>query len=126
MQITAIDPAIPAAPAATVAPLPPIAGQRAAAAALPRVAIAGAGEGQAPGATSLEDAASRLERYVQSVGRALQFRVDQNSGHVVVSVRDPSTGELIRQIPSEAALKIAEQLGSADSPVSSVIIDGLA
>jgi flagellar protein FlaG len=68
-----------------------------------------------------------MEQYVASVGRTLQFRVDEDSGRVVVSVRDPATGELIRQIPSEAALKVAERLTEdPSSAVASVFIDGLA
>jgi uncharacterized FlaG/YvyC family protein len=41
-------------------------------------------------------------------------------------VRDLSTGELIRQIPSETALNIAETIDSANPARTSVIIDGLA
>jgi flagellar protein FlaG len=118
MHITAIDSALPAATAVGTS-RPPAAGPAG-------VAVQEAGEPRAAAGPSLDDAASRMEQYVASVGRSLQFRVDQDSGQVVVSVRDPSTGELIRQIPSEAALKIAEQLTQDPSSVSSVIIDGLA
>jgi flagellar protein FlaG len=52
--------------------------------------------------------------------------VDEGSGRVVVSVRDRSTGELIRQIPSEAALRIAQGLDSGDTGGASLIIDGQA
>jgi len=62
----------------------------------------------------LEAATAQIERFVRSSGRDLQFRVDDDSGRVVVSVRDSDTGELIRQIPSEAALRIAKsQIGRA-------------
>lgn len=79
-----------------------------------------------PGRDAVEEAASQLEEYVRSVGRSLQFRVDDDSGRIVVSVHDLSTGELIRQMPSEAALRFAQQLKAETSGVSSLIIQGLA
>lgn len=110
--------AIPAQP-------PPIAASRPLPDALLKsAAVLGAGEAQAVPAESLQKAANRMEEYVRSVGRSLQFRVDDSSGRIVVSVRDQSTGELIRQIPSESALRIAEQIESGQPPVSSVIIEG--
>jgi flagellar protein FlaG len=127
MQITAIDPGLKSAATAPVPAVTPVATPRPPDVVLAGTAVQGAGETGAAPEPSLEDAASRMEQYVASVGRSLQFRVDEDSGQVVVSVRDPSTGELIRQIPSEDALKIAEQLSQAPaSSVSSVIIDGLA
>ncbi len=127
MHITAIDPSLKTAAPTNVPGVTPVVAPRPPDVVLVGTAVEGAGAARAAPEPSLEDAASRMERYVASVGRSLQFRVDEDSGQVVVSVRDPSTGELIRQIPSEAALKIAEQL-SEDSPsrVSSLIIDGLA
>jgi len=104
---------------------PPIAASRPLPdAVLQTVAVLGAGEAQAVPAESLQKAANRMEEYVRSVGRSLQFRVDDSSGRIVVSVRDQSTGELIRQIPSESALRIAEQIESGQPPVSSVFIEG--
>ncbi len=90
------------------------------------VAVTEAGGGQAAADASLQKAAKRMEDFARSVGRSLQFRVDEDSGKVVVSVRDPATGELIRQIPTEAALKIAENLRSDAPRTSSLIIDGQA
>jgi flagellar protein FlaG len=55
-----------------------------------------------------EEIARQLESYVRSVNRALEFRVDPDSGHTVISVRDAQTGDLIRQIPSEEVLRFAE------------------
>ncbi len=126
MQITSIDYGFSAAPLAPALSATTMGTPRPPDAVLPGVAVQRAGEASATASPSLDDAASRMEQYVASVGRSLQFRVDQDSGQVVVSVRVPSTGELIRQIPSEAALKIAEQLTRDPSSVSGVIIDGLA
>jgi flagellar protein FlaG len=127
MQITALDPGLKAAATVPVPAVTPVVAPRPPDVVLVGTAVQGPGDTRAASDPSLEDAASRMERYVASVGRSLQFRVDEDSGQVVVSVRDPSTGELIRQIPSEDALKIAEQLSQDPaSRVASVIIDGLA
>jgi flagellar protein FlaG len=83
---------------------------------------------QAPAAApasdrELEAATGQIERFVRSSGRSLQFRVDEDSGRVVVSVRDADTGDLIRQIPSEAALRIARALGRGESTPDRLLID---
>jgi flagellar protein FlaG len=77
----------------------------------------------APARRDLEAATAQIERFVRSSGRALQFRVDDDSGRVVVSVRDSDTGELIRQIPSEAALRIAKSLENGETALDRVLIE---
>jgi flagellar protein FlaG len=59
-------------------------------------------------APSLESVAARIDQYLKSVSRTLEFRVDGPSGHTVVSVRDTETGDLIRQFPNEEVLRLAE------------------
>ena len=41
----------------------------------------------------------------------LKFSTDEQTGKLVVSVINPSNGEILRQMPSEEALKVAEQIG---------------
>lgn len=54
---------------------------------------------------------SDLETHAFEIpSRSLEFRQEAITNQIVVSVIDDSTGELIRQIPSEAALKIAKSL----------------
>lgn len=65
-------------------------------------------------------AARQIETFVRSQGRNLEFRVDDSTGVVVVRVRDAVTGEVIRQIPNEAALRIAERLASTDPADASI------
>jgi flagellar protein FlaG len=62
---------------------------------------------------SLNEAVSRLREQAQSVQRNLEFSVDDASGETVVKVVASDTGEVIRQIPSEVALKLAESLKEA-------------
>lgn len=56
----------------------------------------------------LEDIAKQLDSYIRSVSRSLEFKVDDASGRTVISVRDSETGDLIRQIPNEEALRFAQ------------------
>jgi flagellar protein FlaG len=58
----------------------------------------------------LDDAVSQLNDFVQNVQRDLQFEVDNDLGQTVVKVVDQSTREVIRQIPDEVALRLAENL----------------
>lgn len=58
----------------------------------------------------LESAVRRLSDYVQQVQRSLQFSVDNESGRTVITVIDAATEEVIRQIPSEEALAMAQAL----------------
>jgi flagellar protein FlaG len=55
-------------------------------------------------------AARLIDEFLRQAGRELTFSVDDITGRTVVSVRDPATGELIRQFPSEEALRIARNL----------------
>ena len=48
---------------------------------------------------------------MQSMDRYLEFRIDQDSGRTVVTVKDTTTGESIRQIPAEEVLRLAQNLG---------------
>jgi len=61
---------------------------------------------------TLKAVAAELQSYVNSNGRELEFRVDESSGLTVVTVRNSQTGDLIRQIPSDEAVRIARALGS--------------
>lgn len=63
----------------------------------------------------IEDAVSSIQNFVQTVQRNLNFSLDDASGRVVVKVTDGSSGEVIRQIPSEEALRLAESLEQARS-----------
>ena len=58
--------------------------------------------------SQLEDIAKQLDSYIRSVSRSLEFKVDDASGRTIISVRDAETGDLIRQIPNEEALRFAQ------------------
>ena len=65
---------------------------------------------------AMKAAAAQIDSYLRSTGRALQFSVDDPTGMTVVTVKDSATGETIRQIPSEEALRLAETLRSGNDP----------
>jgi flagellar protein FlaG len=61
-----------------------------------------------PPPADIEAVAKQLESFLKRVSRELEFHVDGSSGRVVCSVRDSQTGDLIRQIPNEEVLRLAE------------------
>lgn len=63
----------------------------------------------------VEKAVESISDFVQSVRRNINFSVDDTSGRIVVKVIDSESGDLVRQIPSEEALALAENLNSAGS-----------
>jgi flagellar protein FlaG len=56
----------------------------------------------------IEAVARQLETFMKTVSRSLEFHIDESSGRMVCSVRDAETGDLIRQIPNEEVLRMAE------------------
>lgn len=63
----------------------------------------------------LKKAVQDIEQFVQSVKRNLEFSIDEPSGKVVVKVIASGSGEVIRQIPNEEVLKLANSLSDANS-----------
>lgn len=57
----------------------------------------------------VQEAVQQIQKYITESKRTLEFRIDQDSGKPVVSVRD-ADGNLIRQIPNEETLHIAQML----------------
>ena len=61
----------------------------------------------------LADAVARLNEQVQRNGRGLAFALDERLNREVITVTSTSTGEIVRQIPSESALKMAHAIEDA-------------
>lgn len=59
---------------------------------------------------SIEKTVEQISEFVHANARGLRFRVDDASGRTVVTVLNPNSGEVIRQIPSEEFLHIASEL----------------
>ncbi len=58
----------------------------------------------------VDQAIDKANRFFQEDNRALQFIKDKDSDRIVIMIKDLKTDEVIRQIPSEAMLKLAKQL----------------
>ena len=69
-------------------------------------------EANAPAREVVAKAAEQLQSFVKSMGRNLSFSVDQTTGYHVVRVVNPETNEVIRQLPSEELLRIAQSMAS--------------
>ena len=67
------------------------------------------------GREQIEDAVASIQEFVQSVRRSINFSLEDGSGRVVVKVTDAESGSVIRQIPSEEALRLAENLSEVRS-----------
>ena len=62
----------------------------------------------------VREAVSRINEYVQQNERTLDFQLDETSGQTIIRVYDKHSSELIRQIPSELALELAQKLNDEE------------
>ena len=58
----------------------------------------------------MKQAFEKIKAAVAPMAQNLQFSMDESSGRTVVRVVDTSTKEVIRQIPSEEVLQMAQEL----------------
>ena len=63
-------------------------------------------------AAEIREAVVEINKAVKKVPTSLNFSVDEASKRFIVSVTDTNTGEVIRQLPGDAVLRIAKQLES--------------
>lgn len=77
----------------------------------PLQAIKASQESQAASKEKLEEAASQIQDFVGSINNVIKFSVEEETGgSLMVKVVDHQTEEVIRQIPSEEAIRIAKTL----------------
>src|SRR5690554_2569752 len=65
-------------------------------------------------------AVTDMQDFVQATHHNIQFQLDEDSGRMLVKVTERDTGEVIRQIPSEEAVRLAESLSEIRSLLFSV------
>jgi flagellar protein FlaG len=82
---------------------------------VPVVAVKEEGKNDQTEQEKLKMAVQEIEKFVQSVKRNLEFSIDEPSGKVVVKVIASDSGEVVRQIPNEEVLKLANSLNDASS-----------
>lgn len=63
-----------------------------------------------PDKQTVEDAVASMQETTQAMQRNLDFSIDDSTGRMVVKVTDSASGEVIRQMPTEEALRLAESL----------------
>lgn len=71
---------------------------------------------------TIEKTTEDLQKFVDSIGRELAFEVHKEDGEVVIKVFRKSDGELVRQIPPENVVKLAE----SDKGTSGLLLEELA
>ncbi|MDW3094352.1 MAG: flagellar protein FlaG [Gammaproteobacteria bacterium] len=80
-----------------------------------------------PTVVEVKVAAKQVNDFVKQLDRNLEFSVDESSGRVIITVREPETGKIIRQIPPEELLVIAklvsENFASAPVPTGILLAD---
>jgi flagellar protein FlaG len=62
-----------------------------------------------------ESAMRDIQHFISSQARSVRISKDETSGHMIVQLVDPDTGEVIRTLPSEELLRLArsfEMLGN--------------
>lgn len=59
---------------------------------------------------NIREAADKLNHQMRIRGRNLNFEIDEETNQIVVTVKDINTGDVIRQIPSEALLRVAHNI----------------
>lgn len=59
-------------------------------------------------ASDLEPVVESINAYLQNSKRTLEFSVDDSTGRTVITVMDGENDEIIRQIPPEQMLELAE------------------
>ncbi len=62
--------------------------------------------------SELNNAISLLNEQMTKLGRNLGFSVDHQIGMSIVTVNDQNTGAMIRQIPNEAVIRVAQNIES--------------
>ncbi|TMO23976.1 flagellar protein FlaG [Pseudoalteromonas sp. S4741] len=67
----------------------------------------------------LEKVAQQLQDFMGEMNRSLQFKVDEESGRDVIKVIDKSSGDVIKQYPSEEVLSLVAKL----SETAGMLID---
>ena len=62
-----------------------------------------------------ETAMKDIQHFISSQARSVRISKDETSGHMIVQLVDPNSGEVIRTLPSEELLRLArsfEMLGN--------------
>ncbi|WP_081619814.1 flagellar protein FlaG [Thioalkalivibrio sp. ALJT] len=74
-------------------------------------------------ASDMDRVVESINAYLQTTRRALEFSVDDVSGRTVITVMDADRENVIRQIPPEQMLALAEQLRDEQTLDATGLVD---
>lgn len=79
----------------------------------------------APSQADLESAAQNIKGYLQQASMDVNYRVDRETGIYYFQIVNPTTKEVIRQVPAEEVVEMAQKLQHLDkaSDASGVLLD---
>jgi flagellar protein FlaG len=66
--------------------------------------------------------ASQLQEFLSTSDRDIEFRVDADTHAQVVTVRDATSGEVIRQFPSEDVLRVLKNVAAQQGTLLDEIV----
>ncbi|WP_394221921.1 flagellar protein FlaG [Alteromonas gracilis] len=69
----------------------------------------------------LDEAVAKVESFLKVQNRDLAFSIDDETNRSVVTVKDSQSGDVIRQIPSEDVLKLAERIQELQQDVGNSV-----
>ena len=69
----------------------------------------------------LDEAVAKVESFLKVQNRDLAFTIDEKTNRSVVTVKDSQSGDVIRQIPSEEVLKLAERIQELQQDVGNSV-----
>ncbi|NDV89851.1 flagellar biosynthesis protein FlaG [Alteromonas sp. 345S023] len=73
------------------------------------------------GSFELEEAVKKVESFLSSQNRDLSFTIDDETKRTIVTVKESSSGEVIRQIPSEEVLNLASRIRELQDDVGNSV-----
>ncbi len=76
-----------------------------------------------PQVIQLQAAIEGVNRFLRDNQRQIVYQIDSKSGAETVTIVNPATGEVIRQIPSAEVLSTAASLQQAGLPMAGLFID---
>ncbi|TPV61981.1 flagellar protein FlaG [Aestuariibacter sp. GS-14] len=69
----------------------------------------------------LDVAVQEIQSFLQVQNRNLAFSIDDDTKRSVVTVKDSSSGDVIRQIPSDEVLRLAERIKDLQQDIGSSV-----
>ena len=80
----------------------------------------------AASAATLGQAVDVINQFLRQNAREFVFQVDASTGHPRVTVVNPQTGEIVRQIPEPHVVQLAQTIGESGLPLTGLLVDNRA